>query len=266
MSRYPRNEERIDATIIQPCHQFQRRIALRAAPAAMLGIEQELVDHILPLQRLLRATAQMRLPLFYHAAIPEGGADVAGVIVWIGVVGIDHEFNFGGECQHAVVANGPIREGAEPNAAVHKTCRQQIRHRELGGIAVTRPLFAGQRLPQPVHRPLRHLADDLGDVFGFDAPRSQPARAIDIGLGHRPARIGLERQRVRYPSRAEIACQRVVIAARGVREAVEQPVHALEHRPRTGKPSRANNAARIPIAPPIRHAAVWSRRLPRDIR
>jgi hypothetical protein len=49
-------------------------------------------------------------------------------------------------------------------------------------------------------------------------------------LGHGAAWIGLERQRVGHPARAEIAGQRVEVALGGVREAVEQSVCALEHR------------------------------------
>jgi hypothetical protein len=51
---------------------------------------------------------------------------------------------------------------------MHKAGGQQIGHGELGGIAVARTPLVGERLPQPVHRPLRHFADDLGDVLGFD--------------------------------------------------------------------------------------------------
>jgi hypothetical protein len=98
-------------------------------------------------------------------------------------------------------------------------------------------LLVGQRLPEPVHRPFRHLADDLRDVLRLDAARGQPTRAIDIRLRHGPAWIGLEGQRVRHPARAEIAGQRIVIALRGVRETVEQPVHALEHGARADEPS-----------------------------
>src|SRR6185369_10445111 len=107
---------------------------------------------------------------------------------------------------------------------------------KLGGIAVAWTLLVGERLPQPVHGSLRHLADDLGNVLGLDAVRGQPARAIDIGLRHRPAWIRLEGQRVRHPARAEITGQRAIIALRSVRETVEQPMHALEHRARADEP------------------------------
>ena len=63
-------------------------------------------------------------------------------------------------------------------------------------------------------------------------PRRQPPRAVDVGMRHGPARIGLEGQRLGHPARAEIAEQRAVVAVRRVRETVEQAVRALEHRAR----------------------------------
>ena len=61
-------------------------------------------------------------------------------------------------------------------------------------------------------------------------PRArEPPRAVDIGMRHGPARIGLEGERLGHPARAEIAGQRVVVARGGVGEAVEQAVRALEH-------------------------------------
>ena len=74
---------------------------------------------------------------------------------------------------------------------------------------------------------------------GLDAARREPPRAIDIGMRHGPARIGLECQCLRHPVLAEIADQRVVIALGGVGEAVEEAVHAFEHRARTEKAGAA---------------------------
>jgi hypothetical protein len=81
---------------------------------------------------------------------------------------------------------------------------------------------------------LADLADHLGNVVGLDAAHSEPARAIDIGMRHGPARVGLERQRLGHPALAEIADQRLVIAIAGVREGVKEAVHAFERgtRPR----------------------------------
>ena len=128
-----------------------------------------------------------------------------------------------------------MRKRAKPDATADKTGRQQIRRGEFGGIAVPRLLFVGQRLPQPVHRPLRHLAHDLADVLGPNTARSQPSRTIDIGLRHRPARIRLERQRIRHPAPTEIGSQRLVVAMGRVRKPMKQTVHALEHGARTDK-------------------------------
>ena len=178
----------------------------------------------------------MWLSVFHHAATPKGRADMAGVIVGVRIFRINHELHPGGERQHALIADCAFRERAESDTAMHEAGSQQIRHSEFRGIAVARALLVGERLPQPVHRSLRHLADDFGNFLGFDAARGQPARTIDIGLRHGPAWIRLERQRVRHPARAEIAGQRVVIALRGMCKAMEQPVHALEHRAWSEKP------------------------------
>ena len=86
-----------------------------------------------------------------------------------------------------------------------------------------------------MHRCLRDLAHDLADVLGPEAARGQPSRAVDVGLRHRPAGIGLKRQRVRHPARAEIACQRVIVALSRMREPMKQPMNSLEYRARTDK-------------------------------
>ena len=116
-----------------------------------------------------------------------------------------------------------------------ETGREQIRHREFRGIAVRRALLVGERLPETMHRAFRDLADDFGDILRLDAARAEPPRAIDIGLRHRPAGIGLERQRIGDPARTEIAGQRGVVAMRRMRKAVEEAMHALEHRARSDK-------------------------------
>ena len=107
----------------------------------MGGVEDEFVDHVLPGQRLLRAAAQMRLPLLDGRAIRKPCLDVARVAVRVRILQIDHEFDLGRERKHARVADRAVRERAEPDAAMDKAGRQQIRHREFGGIAVGRALF-----------------------------------------------------------------------------------------------------------------------------
>ena len=89
-----------------------------------------------------------------------------------------------------------------------------------------------------MHGAFADFADHLDHVVGFDL-RREPPRAIDIGMRHGPARIGLEGQRLGHPARAEIADQRVVVALGGVGEAVEETVHAFEHRARSEKAGAA---------------------------
>src|SRR6202011_5439700 len=98
---------------------------------------------------------------------------------------------------------------------------------EFSGITVGRALLDRKRLPQPVHGALADLADDLAHVLGPDAARGKPPGAVDIGMRHGSAGIGLEGERLTHPARAEAAGEGVVVAGPGVGEAVEQAVHAL---------------------------------------
>src|SRR5260370_479971 len=142
---------------------------LRRGPATVSGIECEFLPDVPPGQRLLRAAAQIRLPFLDHAAVLHRRPEMAGIVGGVGILGVDHVSHFGGKCEHFGVADRHLRERAEPDAAMDKTGREQIRRREFGGIAVARALLVVERLPQPVHRPFRHLADDLGDVLSPDA-------------------------------------------------------------------------------------------------
>jgi hypothetical protein len=51
-------------------------------------------------------------------------------------------------------------------------------------------------------------------------------------MRHGPTGIRLECERFRHPFFSEIADERIVVALRRVREAVEKPVHAFEYRAR----------------------------------
>ena len=64
---------------------------------------------------------------------------------------------------------------------------------------------------------------------GVEAARRQPAGAVDIGMRHGSARIGLEGERLCHPAGAEIIDQQVVTALGGVGEAVKEAVGALQH-------------------------------------
>src|SRR6516165_12117010 len=102
-----------------------------------------------------------------------------------------------------------------------------------------------------MHRALADLADDFLDLLRPDAAASEPPGAVDIGVRHRPAGIRFERERRRQPACAEIAGQRIVVAGRGAREAVEQAVHAFEYGARpeeacTREPRRAQPGLRRP--------------------
>ena len=84
-----------------------------------------------------------------------------------------------------------------------------------------------------MHGALADLAEHLGDVVGRDAARSQAQSAIDVGLDHGAAGVGLEGQRLREPALTEAVDERGVVALACVGEAVEQTVHALEDGART---------------------------------
>src|SRR5438093_11688348 len=86
-----------------------------------------------------------------------------------------------------------------------------------------------------MHGALADLTDHLLDLVSLDALGGKPARAIDVGVRHGPAGIGLERERLGHPALAEIAGDRVVVALGGVGKAVKEAVHTLEHGARTNE-------------------------------
>src|ERR1700712_32502 len=160
---------------------------------------------------------------------------MAGIVVGVGILGIDHKLYLGSQREHFWILDGGFRERSESYPAMDETRRQQIWRGEFGGIAIRRPLLVGKRLPPPVHRPLGHFADDLTDILDLDAAAGQAPGAIDIRLRHRSTGIRLEGQRIDHPSGPEIACQGVVVAFGGARESVKQPVDTLEYGARTNK-------------------------------
>src|SRR5438093_7321810 len=99
-----------------------------------------------------------------------------------------------------------------------------------------------------MHGALADLTDHLLDLVSLDALGGKPARAIDVGVRHGPAGIGLERERLGHPALAEIARDRVVVTLGGVGEAMEEAVHTLEHRAGTNKaraPEQGRTQARL---------------------
>ena len=110
---------------------LSRVVAPRLVPTTMLGVERELVDHVLPGQRLLRAAAEPRLPLLEHAAVVERGAEMSRVIVRIGIVGIDYEFHLGRQRQHVRIPDRRFGERAQA---------PQVQQRDRLGLFVLRGL------------------------------------------------------------------------------------------------------------------------------
>ena len=107
-----------------------------------------------------------------------------------------------GEGQDALVLRLVVCELRETRVALVEGDRHAVRHGELGGVAGGRPVLGGQRLPEAVHQPLAGLADDGLDLLAPDALLRQAAGAVDVGVDHGAAGIGLERDRLRMCGRS----------------------------------------------------------------
>ena len=154
---------------------------------------------------------------------------MAGEVARIGVVRIDDVAHLGGELPHTRVLRALVGELLEASLAVEEADGDAIRRRELPGIAVGRPALPVERLPQAVDGPLPHLADDRGDV-GRGRPLAREIDgAVDEGLGHGPAGIGLEGERRRHPGLAETLDERREIRLPARREGLVEAVRSLEH-------------------------------------
>src|SRR6516165_2344861 len=258
--RSPAQHRKVDFPIKQRAHQRERGLRPRRIPAAVAGVERELLLDVAARQRLVGAAAHMRLALLDHAAVGEQRADVAGEIVGIRIVRVDLVAHFRGERGNARLLHRVVGEGVEPDIAAHEAGRDAIGGGKFSGIAVGRALFGGERLPQAMHRPLADLADELFDLLRLDAAGSEPPRAVDVGMRHRPAGIRFERERRRHPACAEVAGERIVVPGGGAGEAVEQSVHAFEYGARpeetgTGEPRRAQpGCRRLVQAPSARYS------------
>src|SRR5262249_26982528 len=244
-------QRKVNPPIKHRAHQRERGLRPRRIPPAVARVEHELLLDVAARERLVRAAAHMRLALLDHAAVGEQRADVTGGIVGVRIVRVDLVAHFRGERDDARLLQRVVGEGVEPDIAAQEAGRDAIRGGKFSGIAVGRALLGGERLPQAMHRALADLADDLLDLLRLDAAASEPPRAVDVGVRHRPAGIRFERERRRHPARAEIAGQRIVVAAGGAGEAVEQAVHALEYgarpeEPGTSEPRRAQPGLRRP--------------------
>ncbi len=79
------------------------------------------------------------------------------------------------------------------------------------------------------------MHSDVGDVLGRDAAPGERNGAIDEGLGHGPAGIGLEGDGLHDPARAEAIEERGEVRLARWRKRLEEAMPAFEHRARTDK-------------------------------
>jgi hypothetical protein len=80
-----------------------------------------------------------------------------------------------------------------------------------------------------VHRALADLAGDRHDVVGRHALAGEADRAVHEGLGHGPAGIGLEGERLEDPALAETVEEAGEIRSLRRREGLVEAVRSLEH-------------------------------------
>src|SRR4029079_9040126 len=211
------------------CKLRNRRPGTLFVPPAVASIEYEFLLDVRARERFVRPAAEMRLSLVYNGAMVKYRANMAGEIVRIGIIRIDHVTDLRREREHVLVAHRSVREGVKADAAVHKTRAEQKWRRKLRGVAVWRPLLVAQWLPQSVHGAFGHFADQFLHIACFDAACRKAFGAIDVRMRHGPAGIGLECKRLSYPTRTEITSEGAIVAFGCVSKAVEQPVDALEH-------------------------------------
>src|SRR5215475_12370437 len=93
----PSQRREIDAAIVQFRGELECRRGLCVVPAAVATAQREFLFDVLPRQRLMRATAHVRLALLDDAAVVEHGADVAGIFVRIRIVRVDHVLDLAGK-------------------------------------------------------------------------------------------------------------------------------------------------------------------------
>src|SRR6476620_3679743 len=86
-----------------------------------------------------------------------------------------------------------------------------------------------------MHRAFSNFAHQLFYVGRLDAACGEPLGASDVRMRHGSTWIGFEGKRFGHPAFAKAANERVVVALRGMRKAMEQPVHALEDRARASE-------------------------------
>src|SRR5262249_46433008 len=211
-------ERQIDFSIEQLCKLRDRHRGTLFIPSAMASIEHEFLLDVRASERFMRAAAEMRLPLLHDSAVVEYRANMAGEIVRIRIVRVDHVTNFRREREHVLVAHGGLRERVKADAAANKAGGEQKWRRKLRGVTVRRALFVGQRLPKSVHCAFGDFADQFLHITGIDAACRDALGAVDVGMRHRSAGIGLECKRFGYPARTEITRKGAIVTLRRMRE------------------------------------------------
>src|SRR5581483_6506005 len=179
----------------------ERRVRPPFIPAAVADVQPELFLDVTTRERLLRAAAEMRLPLLDHAPVLERRANMAGEDVRIRIAGIDDVAHLRSECEYASIAHGFIREGIEADRAFDESGREDEWRREFRGLAIRGTLLGCKRLPKPMHRALRNLADKILHIVRLDAASREASGTIDVGVRHGPAGIRLERECFGHPVR-----------------------------------------------------------------
>src|SRR5439155_14735418 len=116
----------------------------------------------------------------------------------------------------------------EPRMAKDEARGDAIGLAELRRVGVRRPLLVGERLPQPMHCALGRFAYHLGDLADVDALREAP-RAVDVGLGHGSAGVGLERDAAGDPALTEALDELRPVALLCMRERLVQAMGSLQH-------------------------------------
>ena len=166
----------------------------------MLRVEQKLLLDVGAGQRLIGAAAEMRLTFLDHSAIVEDGADVPREGTWIRIIRIDLVADLSRQRQHVRIPHSFIGERVKTDATAHKTGRDNERRGELGGIAIGRSLLGCEWFPEAVHGALAHVAHHFLQVLGLDALGGQTAGAVDVWVGHGPAGVRLEGERLGHPA------------------------------------------------------------------
>src|SRR5260221_14105157 len=112
----------------EPC------VGARAVPAAVGAVGAELLDDFRARERLVAAAAEMRLALLDDAPVGERHLHVAGELVGVGILRIDHIAHLGGERRDLRVARVLLGEGLQAHGAVQDGVGHAIGHAEFRGV------------------------------------------------------------------------------------------------------------------------------------